>query len=60
MKVLIKKVKNGGLIICFGHTPVLLRKEWFKKMSLNILECNGYDRKRNAIFQYYILEKNNI
>ena len=57
MKVLIKKVKNGGLIICFGHTRVLLRKEWFKKMSLSILECNGYDRQRNAIFQYYILEK---
>lgn len=55
-KVLLPKVKNGGLIVCFGHTPVLITKDWFIKNGLKPIICNGYDKKRNAIFQYYVFE----
>ncbi len=55
-KVLINKVKKHGLIVCFGHTPVLIRKEMFIKYNLKPIICNGYDKKRNAIFQYYVFE----
>ena len=55
-KVLIQKVKKQGLIVCFGHTPVLITKQWFIKNNLKPIICNGYDAKRNAIFQYYVFE----
>ena len=56
LKVLVKKVKKKGIIICFGHTPVLIRKEMFIKYGLTPIICNGYDKERNAIFQYYVFE----
>ena len=56
LKVLIPKVNKKGLIVCFGHTPVLIRKEMFMKLGLNIVICNGYSKERNAIFQYYVFE----
>ncbi len=55
-RVLVNKVKKDGLIICFGHTPVLIKKEEFIKYGLETLICNGYDKKRNAIFQYYVFK----
>jgi isonocardicin synthase len=56
MRKLLTKVKTGGLIICFGHTPVLISKEWFIKNGIKVLNCNGYDKDRDAIFQYYVME----
>ena len=56
LKVLITKVRKSGLIVCFGHTPVLIRKEMFQKFGLKPVICNGYDKDRNAIFQYYVFE----
>ena len=56
LNILIDKVKNKGLIVCFGHTPVLIRKEEFQKRSLVPIICNGYDKDHNAIFQYYVFE----
>ena len=56
LRILIKKVKKSGLIVCFGHTPVLIRKEMFIKYGLKSIICNGYDKERNAIFQYYVFE----
>lgn len=56
LKILIKKVKKEGLIICFGHTPVLIRKKTFEKYGLIPVMCNGYDFSRDAIFQYYVFE----
>jgi isonocardicin synthase len=56
MNKLIEKMKKQGLIICFGHTPVLIKREWFIKHGLNIINCIGYDEKEEAIFQYYVLE----
>ena len=58
-KVLINKVKNHGLIVAFGHTPVLIRKEMFQKYGLVPVICNGYDKERDAIFQFYVFEVNN-
>ena len=54
-KVLVNKVRKNGLIIAFGHTPLLIRKEEFMKYGLEPIICNGYDKKRNDIFQYYVL-----
>lgn len=55
--VLIKKVKKGGYIICFGHTPVLLELKEIKKEDFEIVSCNGYDNEYDSIFQYYILRR---
>ena len=55
-KVLYPKVKKKGLIICFGHTPVLIRKEMFQRYGLIPIICNGYDKERDAIFQFYVFE----
>ena len=55
-KVLLKKVKKHGLIVCFGHTPLLITKRWFIANKLKPIICNGYNKKRNAIFQYYVFE----
>lgn len=54
--VIKSKVKKGGLIVAFGHTPVLITKEYFIKSGLKPIICNGYDKKNNAIFQYYVFE----
>ncbi len=56
MKKLLPKMKKKSLIVCFGHTAVLITKEWFHKNGLKVLSCNGFDEKRNAIFQYYVFE----
>ena len=55
-KILLPKVKKKGIIVCFGHTPVLITKQWFIKNKLKPIICNGYDVERNAIFQYYVFE----
>ena len=55
-KVLISKVKKNGFIVCFGHTPVLITKQWFIKNNLKPIICNGYAKDRDAIFQYYVFE----
>ncbi len=54
---LLTKVKKGGLIAAFGHTAVLLSKEWLSKNGVQLLNCTGYDKQRDAIFQYYVMEK---
>lgn len=56
MKKMITKMKRKALIICFGHTPVLIKKEWFEENGLKVINSIGYDEKNDAIFQYYVLE----
>ena len=56
LKELLPKVRKKGLVVCFGHTPVLIKKEQFEKFGLKTIICNGYDKERNAIFQYYVFE----
>lgn len=54
---LIKKVKNKGKIIAFGHTALLIEDSYFKKCGLKVQQRIAYDEKYDAIFQYYVLEK---
>ncbi len=56
-KYLIKKVKIGGYIICFGHTPILLSYKDLSNEGYKILQCNGYSKDYNSIFQYYIIRR---
>ena len=56
-KYLIKKVKIGGYIICFGHTPILLSYKELNRKGYRIIQCNGYNKKYNSIFQYYIIRR---
>jgi SAM-dependent methyltransferase len=55
--VLIEKVKTNGFVICFGHTPVLLEKEYMRRKNLKILSCSGYEEENDSLFQYYVLKK---
>lgn len=54
---LVKKVKKNGLIIAFGHTPLLLKEEYFVETGLNIEQKNAYSEKYDCIFQYYVLRR---
>lgn len=54
---LIKKVKNKGKIIAFGHTALLIEDSYFKKCGLKVQQRIAYDKKYDAVFQYYVLEK---
>jgi len=54
---LLTKVKKGGLIAAFGHTSVLLSEKWLIENGVKMLNCTGYDTERDAIFQYYVMEK---
>jgi len=54
---LLTKVKKGGLLAAFGHTSVLLTEEWLCQNGVKLLNCTGYDKDRDAIFQYYVMEK---
>lgn len=56
-KRLYNVVKDGGYIVCFGHTPVLIGKEFFNNFNLKIIKCHEYSSKRDAIFQYYLMQK---
>lgn len=54
---LIKKVKQNGNIICFGHTPVLIKKNHFINSNLSMIESIGYEIESNSIFQYYLAKR---
>ena len=55
--LLIKKVRVGGYVICFGHTPVLLNMDFMVKKEWKLISSNGYDKKYNSVFQYYVLRR---
>ena len=57
LEILLSKVKKGGWVFCFGHTPVLIEKESFVMYGLTIAECNGYDQESDSIFQFYAMRK---
>lgn len=57
MEKLISKVKTKGRIVCFGHTPVLIKLEWCEAHGLRCLNKIGYDDDHDAIFQYYVFER---
>lgn len=53
----LKKLKKGGLVVAFGHTPVLLTKKQFENFGLVVEECLAYDKGSEIIFQYYVMRK---
>ena len=53
-----KKVKKWWYIVLFGHTPVLLEKEYFlKSMHFELVNSIWYNSLNNTIFQYYVIKK---
>ncbi|SUY47133.1 Uncharacterised protein [Clostridium putrefaciens] len=54
---LISTVRNGGMIICFGHTPVLLNTSLFESFGVKVIGKIGYDQSTDSIFQYYVMER---
>lgn len=56
-KILLNKVKHNGKIICFGHTPVLLKQEDLINDRCCINYSSAYDEEYNSKFQYYVLTK---
>ena len=54
---LYKKVKKNGLIIAFGHTPLLIEIDYFKKIGLKVEQSIAYDKEYDCIFQYYVLRR---
>jgi len=53
-----KKVKKGGYMVIFWHTPVLLKKEYFLESGkFELLNSTWYNPINNTIFQYYVLKK---
>ena len=53
---ILRRVKVGGLIVVFGHTPVLLDSGAFRALGLQILRQIGASDD-GAIFQFYILRR---
>ncbi len=49
------RCKNGGRIIVFGHTPVLLDAQWFQFLGLKVEQCTAVHGQ--SVFQYYVLHK---
>lgn len=54
---LIKKCKENGYVILFGHTPILLSYYDLKRADFNIKQTLGYNKKNHSVFQYYVLKK---
>lgn len=52
-----QRVKRGGYIIVFGHTPVLLTKHFFESCGLHVQQTLAYHEERDIFFQYYVLKK---
>ena len=50
--------KNNGHIIVFGHSPVLLSKDWFEILGLQVEQTIAYNAENDSIYQYYVLKKN--
>lgn len=57
LDILVPKVKPGGWVVCFGHTPVLLGREDFIRAGLSMEVSNGYDQESDSIFQYYAMKR---
>lgn len=58
LEPLMKPVKTGGLLIIFGHTPVLVGSyDLLMRNDILIEQCVGGDLVYDGIFQYYVVKK---
>lgn len=51
------RCRDGGLVIVFGHTPVLLGSPWFEMLGLQVEQRIGTVSGGRLAFQYYVLRK---
>jgi isonocardicin synthase len=54
---LLARLKPGGHIIVFGHTPVLLNPAYFDSLGLKCHQRLGEEESSGAVFQYFVLQK---
>ena len=54
---LLGRLKPGGQLIVFGHTPVLLNPAYFGSLGLKSHQRLGEEETTGAVFQYFILQK---
>ncbi|KAL3872967.1 hypothetical protein ACJMK2_036135 [Sinanodonta woodiana] len=60
LQALLLTVKNGGYIVTFGHTPVLLSSSNFKMLEdFEYKQSVGVAVEESGIFQYYVIQKCN-
>jgi len=52
-----RRVRPGGRMVVFGHTPVLLGSAWFEAAGFEVERRIGRCRSPEAIFQYYVLRR---
>lgn len=55
--IAVETVKLHGLIIVFGHTPILLSSAWFEGIGLEVLQKVSTTSNRYALFQFYVLRR---
>jgi hypothetical protein len=53
---IIDRVRAGGYLVLFGHTPVLLDEGFLRTHALEIKSCVGKNES-DSIFQFYLLRK---
>jgi isonocardicin synthase len=49
--------KEGGTLILFGHTPVLVSAQWLDQLGLDMVQRNASWGDGQAAFQYYVARK---
>lgn len=49
--------KNDGLLVVFGFTPILINKEIFEILGLEVKQSIEYDSESFSLFQFYVLLK---
>ena len=58
LAAILPTVAPGGVMVTFGHTPVLLTSSNFRMVDGFVLErCVGVAVDKSSIFQYYISRK---
>jgi isonocardicin synthase len=55
LPALVRTVRKGGLMVLFGHTPVLVDAHDLAAQGLRVLRTTG--RHEDAVFQFYVCEK---
>ncbi len=54
-KTIGNRCRDGGYLILFGHTPVLLSSQWFQMLGLEVEQTIAHHE--GDLFQFYVLRK---
>jgi isonocardicin synthase len=55
LPALVRTVRKGGLMVLFGHTPLLVDAHDLTAQGLRVLRTTG--RREGWVFQYYVCQK---